>query len=270
MQNRHNPSARALTNFIVRLGSQDVTVAGAIATAFRVEEHTRNFYSLIQSEARNFERLLSQIEMSEISTGAKQHYKSQTTKLSNIIRYDVLPQRFLLIKRDIIDPNIVVLTYLDDLIRIAPALGQQEIDELQKIKDALQEVLAQVLASSLPLHVRGHLREQLEDLIFSLNNFDCVGVDILWQQSAAIFVTAHRDAHVVDSPENKNTFGQLGAALSRVIAILTLFNYGAGQLDQGIKHVSSIGHQLKSGYESMESWHSKPVPKIEDKVDQRE
>jgi hypothetical protein len=268
MSNRINPSARAVKSFIEKLGKSDAHVGKVIADSFKIKEHSREFYSLIYSEARNFDRLLSQIEMSEISTGARQNYKSQTLQLSTIIRYDVFHQKFLVFKKDVIDPNIVVLTYLDDAIRLSSELGQAEIDEIQKIKEALQEVLAEVLASSLPLYVRGHLREQLEDLIFSLDNFDCVGADIVWQQAAAIFVTAHRDAHVVETPANKQMFGRLGAAMSGLMVILTAFNYGAGQLDSALKHVGSIGHQLKSGYESMESWHSKPIPKIENKVNE--
>jgi hypothetical protein len=248
-------------------GVGDISVAKTIAESFKIAEHSREFYSLIHIEGRNFDRLLAQIALSDISPVAKQLYQNQTTKLATIVRFDVLHAKFLNFKTGTIDPNIGVLTYLDDALRLTGEIGEAELDELLKIKEALQEVLAEVLASSLPLHIRVQLREQLEALIFSITNFDCVGADIVWQQSAAMFVTAHRDAHAVETPEDKNMFGRLGAAVSRVIVVLTVFNYGTGQLDSGLQHTLSIGRQLKSGYEAMESWRSKPVPKIENKSD---
>jgi hypothetical protein len=261
----YNPPATAIRNFVERIsGSSEPSLVRAIATGFHIEEHGFEFYALMNAQVRNFRKLESQILIAGFGDAAKNTYLRQLRSLARITRHDLFQQKFSTLRADIIEPNIVVLTYLDDAIRTTPELTQSDREEILDLSLELEKIRDELMTSTLTMSVRSELSEQLNHLIFTLRNFDVVGADVAWQQAASTITSVHANAGSATSLETQSILGRVGAVLAAVFAIAAVVNTGLGQIEAGITRATNIAKQLKSGYDLVDSWRPK-VPQIEDK-----
>lgn len=257
-----NSHAVALRNFFNRISSgPDKAIGAVVAESFGVGEHSFEFYSLMLSQTRNFDILRRQIEASEIRTGAKGGYLGQLNTLSNITRYDHWPAKFHQYRQQHIAPNVMVLTYLEDAIQVAPELKPETVEELQKLAKKLQELRAELNDGGLPVQIRTELEQQLDELIFSLKHYECIGADSVWRQASATTATIYKEASVAATRPKVQTF------LGRLVVVLTLIGAAVTEIDEILGHVVSIADRsatiadrLKSGYKMIEGW--KPTPPL--------
>lgn len=257
-------TANSLKAFIAKLGrvkaGDERTVKNVIYSAFAVEENSQEAELLIYAQADNFQRLLTQIELSAIEGDAKDSYKKQVQELSKLIKHPAFYGRFEAAQKQIIDPNLSVLTYLNDALKLSLEIDDNAKGEIEKIAAYLHVARDELLESSLPLKLKSVLYTQISQLIFLLKNYEAVGIDKVWEVAAASYTTAQRDApKAADEDEKgKAAFRKFAVGVAALVGVLAA-------ADSGIDHAVNIANRFKGGYELIEQWQRDQIPKIEHK-----
>jgi hypothetical protein len=248
-------TANAILSFIDRVKPKtDTTVfAAAIAQAYSVTEGSPEFYFVLHCQADNFSRLLGQIELAEIGEVAKKNFLRQTKSLASIVAYKTLSLRFDHVSKEFVQPNRIMLTYIDEALKQRLVIDDALEKQLSESADQLEEILDDLLRSEIPGHLRAYLKLQITRLVLMLRNLDSFSGEQIWEQSSAtqlkLFATA---SNTVDG-KGRQVFGKLTVILGGILGVLTAVELA---LDKTVL----IGRHIKEGQELIEQWRPKLSP----------
>jgi hypothetical protein len=109
----------AIKNFIDQIQFSKTpnqsSVLQTIATSFNLKPEGAEIRLFLRVQQENFERLLLEIELSDIEDEARRSYRKQLSELAKFIEYPALYQKADTAKKEIIDPNYRVLAYVSDM-----------------------------------------------------------------------------------------------------------------------------------------------------------
>lgn len=254
--------AKAIKTFIDRIkfpprnNNKNEKVIDAIASSFNLKSDSSHMLLLLHAQVDNFERILFDIDVSNVSADAKEVYRNHVSQLSKLVKYPALYQSAEAARAEIVGPHLPTLTLLSDALRVYFKFDEPVRTELAHATENLEAVCKEISEGAIDDRLKEVVVPQLSGLIFLLKNCDVLGFDRAWQIASGAMMSAFAVAQGEVAQNRKSVLQKLAVSVAVVVGILA-------SAEAGMKHVVSITSQAKGLYEFIAESERQSVPKIE-------